>query len=158
MRELAHAAAHSKPWQMPASPWACMARSSTRSARFGATILIVAISERAALLDPAPVSPGGLPELGDKVAAQQQPLPPRSYIQESQALIPATTRRAHATGRPYCLGGRLMKTTSEFSRKQSKTICFPSWCDVEGPHGGTVLKPREWAGLHGSEIEQPEIL
>jgi len=30
---------------------------------------------------------------------------------------------------------------------------FPVAGDVEGPHGGTVLKPGEWAGLHGCEIE-----
>jgi len=30
---------------------------------------------------------------------------------------------------------------------------FPVAGDVEAPHGGTVLKPSEWAGLHGCEIE-----
>ena len=30
---------------------------------------------------------------------------------------------------------------------------FPVAGDVEGPHGGTVLKPGEWTGLHGCEIE-----
>ena len=35
---------------------------------------------------------------------------------------------------------------------------FPVAGDVEGPHAGTVLKSGERARLHGSEIEQPEVL
>src|ERR1043165_8151525 len=50
VRELAHAAAHSKSCEIPPPPCACIARSRTRSATFGATTLIIAISARAALL------------------------------------------------------------------------------------------------------------
>src|SRR5579885_1976488 len=50
VREFAHIAAYSKSWETPAPPCACIARSMTRSARLGATTLIIAISARAALL------------------------------------------------------------------------------------------------------------
>jgi len=38
------------------------------------------------------------------------------------------------------------------------TYALPVPRDVEGSHGATILQIRERAGLHRTEIEEPEVL